>query len=270
MLDNPFVLSNIMYKNIPYQFLTHKEDKVIGNCLSLGILHDVHILNYLSSVLKPGDHVLDAGANIGVISIILAKFQPSATIYCFEPDPLNYSLLNINIALNDIHNIFTFNYALGKEQKFITFYKNNMNYGDHRTSKPLSTDGDAGSFYSLPIQIHSVQIVEFLKQCLGENSPHFFDIIKIDTQGDDFEILESCLPIIDNHSTVVLEYSPHHLIRNGTSKDNIQTILNHFSGFYMLPDHINIVKINEDKIVSDYDSLIQTGRFYDIVLNRKK
>ncbi|MCI0764728.1 FkbM family methyltransferase [Bacillus sp. TL12] len=269
---SPFLPANVVYKGIPFYFATHQDDKVIGNALRLGLVIEEQILNYLNTLIKPGSHILDAGANIGSMSIILAKINPLVTIYCFEPDPLNYSLLNINIVLNDVQNIHTFNYALSKEQKFTTFYKNNINYGDHRTSKPLENDADISNFGHLPMIVPSVNIVNFLKECLGEQSPNYFDIVKIDTQGADIEILDSCLPLIKDHSTIVMEYCPYLLHRNGSSKKQIEKLLNNFSNIGVIyPSQPNIItSIDLEKIISDFDILSPTINYYDITLSRKK
>ncbi len=265
-------MANVMFNGIQFQFLTHQEDKVISDVLRAGGVFEIHVLNYLTSIIQPGNHILDAGANIGVIAIPLAKLFPTVTIYCFEPDPLNYSLLNMNIALNDITNIYTFNYALGKEEKSITFYKNNMNYGDHRTSQPSNKEPYIGHFSTLPNRIHSVNIVGFLKKCLDEQSPDYFDVVKIDTQGSDLEILESCLPLVTEKSTVVMEYSPYHLLRNGTSKEQVRNIFDYFSSFgVVMPNHPEMaVALNKNEILEHFNTLSATGNFYEVILKRKK
>ncbi|MFY0802930.1 FkbM family methyltransferase [Peribacillus frigoritolerans] len=259
---DPFVKANIVFDGIHLEFLTHKEDVIVGDCLRNGVVFENHILNYLKSIIKPGSRVLDAGANIGAIAIPLAKAQPSATIYCFEPDPLNYSLLILNITLNDINNIIAFNYALGEKDEFITFFRNDHNYGDHRTSRiPINHK----SFKSSPNRIHMVNPVTFLKQSLGQQSPNYFDIIKIDTQGADFEILESCLPLIKADSEVVIEYSPIHLRQYGTPKAKIKDIISYFSSIEVLGHTIS--STSKEKVLSDFDIL---HSFYDIVLKGKK
>ncbi|WP_347269295.1 FkbM family methyltransferase [Bacillus sp. TL12] len=202
----------------------------------------------------------------------VAKLSPTVTIYCFEPDPINYALLNMNIELNHIKNIYTFNYALGKEQKFTTFYKNNMNYGDHRTAQPLNGDYDIECFNTSSNRVHSVNIVEFLKQCLDERSPEYFDVVKIDAQGSDLEILESCLPLMKEVTTVVMEYSPYHLLRNGTSKEQVRNIFDYFSSFgVVMPNHPDMaVALNKNEILEHFDTLSATGNFYEVILKRKK
>jgi FkbM family methyltransferase len=42
--------------------------------------------------------VIDAGANIGLSGIVFANLFPAARIVCIEPDPINFTLLRMNIA----------------------------------------------------------------------------------------------------------------------------------------------------------------------------
>ncbi|MCM3673267.1 FkbM family methyltransferase [Peribacillus simplex] len=269
---NPFLLTNVVFNDTPFQFYTHKDDFIIGGCLRQGIVFQEKELKFLKSLVMPGSKVLDAGANIGVMSIPLAKLEPSATIYCFEPDPLNFALLNLNIVINGITNIHAFNYALGKEHKFVTFYKNSTNYGDHRTSIPLYGDVDSGYFNSLPIHVQMVNIVDFLKQCLGDQAPNYFDVLKIDTQGADIDILDSCIPLINGHSTVLMEYCPYLLLRNGTTKEQISRILDYFTtiGISNLNQQGEVTFEDKGKIMADFDILSPKIAFYDISLQGKK
>lgn len=266
---NPFVLTNVIFKNTPFWFYTHTTDQFIGNSLRQGIVFQEQELNILHSNVKPGSQVLDAGANIGVMSIPLAKLEPSATIFCFEPDPLNYALLNLNIVINQVENIHAFNFALGNEEKFISFYKNNGNFGDHRTSKPLNNDFDLGNFSTFSNRVLMVNIIEFLNKCMDEKAPKYFDVIKIDTQGADFEILDSCLPMINAQSVVIMEYSPFHLLRNGTTKEQIGKTLGYFSNISVIGQNL-ASNLNKEELLNNFDALSSTYYFYDIILKGKK
>ncbi|PLR80746.1 hypothetical protein CVD25_08385 [Bacillus canaveralius] len=267
----PFVRSNVLLNGINTTFLTHLADMYNGAGLRAGVFWS-EILHQLSGTIKPGSRVLDAGANIGTTAIYLAKIQPGAIIYCFEPDPLNFSLLNINIALNNVQNIHTFNYALGSEPRFIDFYRSDINFGDHRSATPISPDNVLGNFKRLPYRVPMVTPIDFFDQCYGDEKPSYFDLIKIDTQGADFDILKASLPMINHESIVIIEYSPYHLLQNGTSKTEIEGILSNFSEI----SYINPLKhpahdsnINKDQILSDYDLYGKEWKwFYDIVLKK--
>ena len=52
-------------------------------------------------LMKPGDTVLDIGANIGGLALPMARMAgPSGKVYCFEPTDYAFKKLTANLALN--------------------------------------------------------------------------------------------------------------------------------------------------------------------------
>jgi FkbM family methyltransferase len=56
--------------------------------------------------LTPDDVLFDVGANVGIYSIIAAKVH-GARVFSFEPEALNYAILNKNIMYNKCNNLVT-------------------------------------------------------------------------------------------------------------------------------------------------------------------
>lgn len=228
----PLIKKNIVLNGIEITLITHCQDKVHGAMLrgEFPLCKSyLALLEALQNTIQPHHQVLDIGANVGSIAIVLAKTQPEATIYCFEPDVLNFSLLNINIILNNVTNVRTFNYALGKHREFIDMYLSTSNFGDHRSVKTTKNDLNERYFTKSASKVEKVNPLEFLTSSLQLEEARHFDLVKIDTQGADFEILEACLPLLKQEAVVAVEYSPYHLEANGTSKDDIVELLPHFS-----------------------------------------
>lgn len=74
-------------------------------------------LQLFLSVIKPGDTVLDVGANIGAFTVPLAKaVGPAGSIYAFEPQRVIYQRMNANVALNGLNNVHTFLAAVGSQR----------------------------------------------------------------------------------------------------------------------------------------------------------
>jgi len=269
----PLIKREIQINGVPVKFVTHKQDKVLGARLRGELGEDLSFLSelkLLQKMIKPGSKVLDAGANIGAVAIVLAKVQPSASIYCFEPDPLNFSLLNINIVLNGVRNVFPFNFALGKNQQFIKMYLNPTNFGDHRSSKCDKQDLGENIFKESKTLILKVNPVEVLSENFGNRIFNSFDILKIDTQGADFEILESCIPLLHRGSIVSIEYSPYHLIANGTTKDEVEYLASEFSSVKKIcpkAKSFELEDINVKQLLSYYEAehKVYAG-YYDIVM----
>ena len=86
------------------------------NLLSKSIYNnnfEVHELNYLKRNLKRGDIFIDIGANIGLFSIAAAyKVGESGKVFSFEPTYQTFNQLIENIDLNNLKNVFAFNYAV--------------------------------------------------------------------------------------------------------------------------------------------------------------
>jgi len=47
--------------------------------------------------------LLDVGGNIGFVSVITSLLHPKSQVVVFEPSPLTYFFLRVNLALNNIH-----------------------------------------------------------------------------------------------------------------------------------------------------------------------
>lgn len=68
--------------------------------------------NFNDIDFKDGDVVIDIGANVGAISIYLAKKYPFIKVYSFEPIPRIYQNLVKNIEANNLTNITPINKAV--------------------------------------------------------------------------------------------------------------------------------------------------------------
>jgi FkbM family methyltransferase len=72
---------------------------------------------------KPGDVIWDAGAYCGATSCLLAKLVgPTGKVFAFEPDDLNFSYLEKNIAHHGITNVFPVRKALSGTTGTVTFF----------------------------------------------------------------------------------------------------------------------------------------------------
>ena len=56
--------------------------------------------------VKPGDIIVDAGANVGYYTVIGSRLVGDrGKVYAFEPDPSNFELLRKNVELNGLKNV---------------------------------------------------------------------------------------------------------------------------------------------------------------------
>jgi FkbM family methyltransferase len=71
-------------------------------------------VDFLTGWLKNGDVVVEAGANIGAITVPLAQsVAPGGGVLAYEPQRLAHQILCANLALNGLSNVFTRQAAAG-------------------------------------------------------------------------------------------------------------------------------------------------------------
>jgi len=132
---------------------------------------------YIPSTIVPNT-ILDIGGNIGIASIYFANLFPDAQIFTFEPVPNNIAILSDNIA--PYPNIRAFPIALGNNDGHFEMFSSHSprNFGgfsffEHGSDKSKTVE----------IQMRNVKTV------LTEIGLKQVDIIKIDTEGSEYNIL---------------------------------------------------------------------------------
>ena len=130
--------------------------------------------------LPPGEvrTVLDIGANVGITALYFSRIFPNAQIYAFEPAPDNFAVLSRNIA--NSKRIRGFNFGLGAQDAELELFHsdNPINFGGY-SLHPAGSDTSK----KLRIQVRNVAAV------LAELSLEKIDVVKIDTEGAEYDIL---------------------------------------------------------------------------------
>lgn len=122
--------------------------------------------------------IVDIGANIGAISVLMSILYPDAIIYAFEPSKENYDLLLMNIA--EYRNIIAFNIALGDcdEKRKIFQSTDSLNHGgkSFHPNYCNTTTGEEVDVKNINKTLEKLGITQI-------------DLIKIDCEGSEAEIL---------------------------------------------------------------------------------
>lgn len=119
-------------------------------------------------------HILDAGANIGLATLFFSEYFPKAKIICCEPAKDNLELLKLN--MSPLPNVTVMACALGgKPSTGSVVQKSARNFAKARVVK--SSSGN------VPIYDYN-QLAEI-------SGVPFFDLIKIDIEGDEYAFLNS-------------------------------------------------------------------------------
>lgn len=122
--------------------------------------------------------ILDVGANIGVISVLMALLYPEADIYAFEPHPETFKILKKNV--EKYPKIHAYNVALTTEKAKRTLFASDdaTNFGGASLFAP-------GCDMTKPShEVECIAVSDFVDS-LGKD----VDMIKIDAEGSEFEVL---------------------------------------------------------------------------------
>ena len=169
---------------------------------------DAFEIALLKKYIKPGDTVLDIGANIGYYAEILSNIVgEKGTVHCFEPDERNFSYLKKSA--NGLHNLFINHAAVGPVTGHISIFTSKELNVDHRTYKPAEYDQE--------LKIKSVAIDDYLATLPSPVSK--VDFIKMDIQGFEMEAIKGMEKTLDANPNIKLisEFWPYGLRTAGSS-----------------------------------------------------
>jgi len=171
-----------------YVFYYLPDDKYVGQRIALE-KYEPYETDLIQRQVKNGDVVVDVGANIGYYTVLLA--QKAKKVYAFEPDSINFEILEKNIKTNNLKNVVAIKAAVGSREGKLKLYKSKENFGDHK-------------LYGEEKEKEEVKIIkldDFIKEPI--------DLIKIDTQGWEPEVIEGAKKIIEKDKPIIfMEYSP--------------------------------------------------------------
>ncbi len=162
---------------------------------------------FFQKVIRPGMHVADVGANIGLYSLLLARITgPAGRLYAFEPDALMAGALRRNFAANHIAHAEIFECAVGAATGTAVLQRNAMNSGDNRLGTTTGT--------ALHSEQTSVRVCALQDALQGRR----LDFIKMDVQGWEGEALRGIAGLLDANPglQIYFEFWPHGLRRAGT------------------------------------------------------
>ncbi|MBC7545182.1 MAG: FkbM family methyltransferase [Candidatus Sericytochromatia bacterium] len=96
------------------EMVFHRQDRFIGRSLDRYGEWAEYEIAWLRQMLRAGDTVVDAGANVGTHTLPLARHVgPSGHVVAFEPQRLIFQALCANLALNSLANVDAWQAALG-------------------------------------------------------------------------------------------------------------------------------------------------------------
>ena len=144
-------------------------------------------LKGVTAMLRPGDLALDCGANVGVVSSLLA--DTGADVISYEPDP--YAFAQLSDALGDRQNVQLINAAVGASSGNVRLMRASNFDEDKKGASVKSTIVDGGRMIAAENYV-DVKLLDFLTILSGEiENRGEIAFVKMDIEGAELELLEA-------------------------------------------------------------------------------
>ena len=167
----------------------NRNDRFLGRSLEVYGKYSEGEIDLLRQVIKPGDTVLDVGANIGALTVFFAQaVGPQGVVVAFEPQRLIFQTLCGNIAINSLTNVVCLNNAVAREPGFVHVPVLNpwtvQNFGG------LELKGRDSGERVAALTVDSLN----LPRC---------NLIKIDVEGMELDVIEGAARTLEDREPVL-------------------------------------------------------------------
>ena len=158
-------------------------------------VHEWEELQFCLRYLRPGDHFVDVGANVGVFSTLVGTRIPGVRITAMEPFPPVREDLEANLALNDLE-------GQGRRLR----RERQGRRGDLRGARPRRAQPPGSRGAAVGRRGISVPVTT-LDELVGDDPPA---LIKIDVEGSELLVMQGARRLLSAAAPVLLfEHAGH-------------------------------------------------------------
>lgn len=169
----------------------------------------------LLRLIEPGMTVVDAGANVGILTLPIARaVGKTGRVLAFEPTPSICSLLRRTILLNDSSDRVTvYEIALGRISGRATLHLSSV--AGHNSLYAFDSD----YAFATPEQVIEVELRRLDDVVPAGTRIH---VIKLDVEGSELDVLFGMERVLAENPelAIVAEFGPSHLKRTGQSAED--------------------------------------------------
>lgn len=159
----------------------------LGKALIKDQDYEPHFFQVISKIVKPGDVVIDCGANLGYHTVTLGKLVGNfGKVISFEPQRLIYQQMCGNVFLNELRNVVALNNAVGDSEKEIQMERIDYSGVDINIGcTKLGDGGDRARMLTLDGVVESLGLANYN-----------ISFIKADIQGCEVMMLDGAAKLI--------------------------------------------------------------------------
>ena len=183
--------------------------------------------------------VIDVGANVGDYISELVNINKNIVIHAFEPHPKTFSKLLKNI--KNYSNVFVYNKGASSKCGLLNLYDYGTNDGSEHAS--LFRDVLSEIHGAKSVASHKVELID-LDSFIESNKIAEVSLLKIDTEGNELEVLRGCSKSIDSGKikAIHFEFNEMNVASRVFFKD-FWVILSNYEIYRLLPS--GMIKLNK-------------------------
>ena len=191
----------------------------------------------IHTFVKEGDICLDIGANVGALSLTMAKRAGTqGKVFSFEPGPMIFERLQKNISLNKGYSeiIVMEKFGLSDKPGTLFWHHHGENPGDGNLNEHHEGSG---------IKVPVITIDSYIEA----HSIHKVNFVKIDVESMEYEVIKGGMKTWEKHLPIFC-YETLKVFEEYRKEKVIKYIEDLLSGlgytFYKLEDDFSIVRTN--------------------------
>jgi len=211
-------------------FVFYANDLVIGRSMALYGEWAEPEVSLLAQIIRTGDVLVEAGSNIGVHTLPLARLAGAeGTVHAFEPLVCNSQLLNANIVNNGLQNIRSYQMGVGERPGICDFPQPWPDQPNNYGALGLYTSQIIEDLPMVPCGIVSVDSLQLKR----------IDFIKIDVEGHEREVILGSMSSISIHRPALLVETHNYFSLSRDKNGHVDWIINQLDPYNYI--FLNIV-----------------------------
>lgn len=212
--------------------------------------YELNNINFINNNVTKGMTVIDVGAHIGLLSIILyKKVGASGKIFSVEPTPSTFKLLKKTIDINDASaTVIPINKAVSEKSGITSFYVTDI--VAHNSNSLSNNNRSYGNEKKIDIEVISID------DLAKEYNLNRIDFIKLDAEGAEYSVLKGSTGVIDNsHPKILLALHPKSIKNFGNTLSEIWD--------FVVSKKYRVIYKNDE---IDKDVFISQSNLFDVFL----
>lgn len=192
-----------------------------------GLDYEPEPTSILRQIIRPGDSVIDVGANIGWYTTLCALLTgKNGSVTAFEPVPTNLNRLKANLELNGM-DVTVVSCAVSDTEGITRMYIPKANRGAWASLSPVEEDCDE-------MEVRTIRLDSYL-EANGKTPIHF---MKCDAEGAELSILRGAEHLLASPEApiLMLELNEDTISCAGYRKRDLRNFLQEkgYDGFYQI------------------------------------